>query len=433
MTYPGYRENASTRWLEVGSVPVGWEVRRLKFAVSPRNEKIEAEATNLEYLGLEHIESWTGRRIEDEAASSEGIATRFVKGDVVFGKLRPYLAKVYLAEKEGIATTEALVLTAEPALVPEFLNYLLLSPKFIDAVSGSTYGAKMPRANWDTIGGQPILLPPLREQRQIAAFLDWKTRQIEALIARKKELIETLKEKRLAVITQAVTKGLSRNARLCDSGIPWLGFIPEHWETMQLRRRWEVVDCKHKTVSYVDEGVPMASIREVHGLEVNLESANKTTWEEYLSMIEGGRKPMIGDIIYSRNVTVGDAAIVTSAEPFCMGQDVCLLRSSNAFPRFLSFLLRSHFLREQAEALMVGSTFKRINVGQIKGLWVTVPPIDEQVAIAAHLDKATGHIDSMAEKADLAIAFLTEYRAALITAATIGKIDVRQIAIPASA
>ena len=134
-----------------------------------------------------------------------------------------------------MATTEALVLMTEPALVPVFLKYLLLSEKFIDAVSGSTFGAKMPRTNWEAIGSLPILLPSHTEQQKIAAFLDWKTGQIDALIAKKRELLEKLKEKRLAVITQAVTKGLNPVAPLRDSGIPWLGKVPVHWEVKKLK------------------------------------------------------------------------------------------------------------------------------------------------------------------------------------------------------
>ena len=433
MRYPAYPDYVQTRWGSESIIPITWEARRLKFAVSLRNEKIDAEASNLEYIGLEHIESWTGKRIEDETANSEGIATQFAKNDVLFGKLRPYLAKVYLAEKEGMATTEVLVMMTGETLVPSFLKYVLLSDKFIDSVSGTTYGVKMPRANWEMIGALPIFLPPTTEQVHIAAFLDWKTGQIDALIAKKQALIEKLKEKRLAVITQAVTKGLDPTTPMKDSGISWFGQVPKHWEVMELRRRWTIQDCKHKTVSFVADGIPLASIKEVHDFEVNLINANQTTEEEYLELIEGGRKPEIGDIIYSRNASVGDAAIVTTAMRFSMGQDVCLLRSPNAFPRFSAYLLRSKPLREQTEALMIGSTFRRINVGQIKTLWATVPPFEEQREIANFLDKALNKHDSMVSKVEQAVVRLTEYRTALITAATTGQIDVRNVVIPAHA
>ena len=275
-----------------------------------------------------------------------------------------------------------------------------------------------------------ITLPPRSEQKQIADFLDWKTGQIDALIAKKQQLIEKLQEQRITLITQAVTKGLNPNALMRESSIPWLGEVPDHWDVMQLRRRWEIYDCKHKTVSFIDEGFPAASIREVNGFEVDLTNANKTTEEEYEDMIEGGREPKAGDIIYSRNVTVGDAAIVTTEERFCMGQDVCLLRSVDAFSRFVAYSLRSHALREQAEAIMVGSTFKRVNVGQIKAFWIAVPPHSEQKQIAKFLDKESTKIDRMLGKVETAIERLSEYRTAIITAATTGKIDVRDVEIP---
>lgn len=164
MRYPAYPEYTRTRWPALGEIPKGWEARRLKFAVELRNEKVEAEGASLEYMGLEHIESWTGRRIEDSDAASEGIAARHLKGDVLFGKLRPYLAKVFLAQEEGMVSTEALVMISGEGLQPAFLKYVLLSREFIDAVAGSTYGAKMPRASWDFIGGLPIRMPPIEQQ-----------------------------------------------------------------------------------------------------------------------------------------------------------------------------------------------------------------------------------------------------------------------------
>jgi len=235
MAYPAYPEYKPTRWKDVGSIPSKWEARRLKFAVLLRNEKIEAEHADLEYMGLENIESWTGKRIEDESSFSEGVATRFEPNDILFGKLRPYLAKIYLAERAGMATTEALVLKSERDIIPAFLKYVMLSDKFIEDVSGTTYGAKMPRANWDSIGSLPILLPNLTEQKKIADFLDWKTGQIDGLIAKKKQLIEKFKEKRIALITEAATKGLNPAAPMRDSGISWLGEVPEHWKMMRLK------------------------------------------------------------------------------------------------------------------------------------------------------------------------------------------------------
>jgi len=197
----------------------------------------------------------------------------------------------------------------------------------------------------------------------------------------------------------AKAAGLNPHPKLKDSGIEWLGEVPDHWEVLQLRRRWLVLDCKHRTVSFVDDGIPLASIREVHGFAVDMSDAKRTTEEEYEEMIDGDRKPKIGDIIYSRNATVGDAAIVTISARFCMGQDVCLIRSNHEFARFVIYALRSQPLIEQVEALMIGSTFRRINVGRIKGFWMPLPLFEEQIAIASYLDQETARIDQMIEKA----------------------------------
>jgi type I restriction enzyme S subunit len=148
----------------------------------------------------------------------------------------------------------------------------------------------------DSICSGLLPVPPLDEQRAIAAFLHSETTKIDALVAKKEQLIGLLQEKRVALITRAVTKGLDPNVPMKESGIEWLGNIPVHWEVGFLARWWQVIDCKHRTVPFVDEGVPVASIGEAQGLEVDLSNANRTALDEYHQMIDGGRDPRIGDI-----------------------------------------------------------------------------------------------------------------------------------------
>src|SRR5690606_13665335 len=117
----------------------------------------------------------------------------------------------------------------------DFLCYLVLSDGFIKLVDSSTQGAKMPRADWEFVGNIPLPLPPLPEQRAIAAFLDERTARIDALVARKRRLVQLLKEKRQALITRAVTRGLDPKVKMKESGVPWLGEVPEHWEVKRLK------------------------------------------------------------------------------------------------------------------------------------------------------------------------------------------------------
>jgi len=276
------------------------------------------------------------------------------------------------------------------------------------------------------LGSIRVQKPPLSEQRHIAAFLDRETARIDALVAKKERLIELLQEKRAALITRAVTKGLDPNVPIKDSGVEWLGEIPAHWDAGSLARWWQVIDCKHRTVPFLDEGVAVASIGEVQGLEVDLFNAERTSVAEHRRMIDGGRDPRPGDIIYSRNATVGAAALVTTKEPFFMGQDVSLIRSASQNQRFLVFLLRSPAVMGQLDALMVGSTFDRVNVGKIKGLFVVVPPGGEQHEISVFCSRTHERTQRDIDKIREGIKRLKEFRAALISAAVTGKIDVRE-------
>lgn len=317
---------------------------------------------------------------------------------------------------------------------PQFLAFQL-SATAASLAGALATGTTRGRMNLSATASRAVALPPRQEQRLIATYLARKSRELDTLVAKKRRLIAKLKEKRAALISRTVTRGIPANelaitgfpapCRLKDSGVEWIGLVPEHWDVLKLRRRFRVLDCKHQTVSFTDDGIPVVSIGEVQCSGVNLGTAKKTTFEEYQQMIDGGRKPQRGDLIYSRNATVGAVAPVTTDEPFCMGQDVCLIRPGAQNDRFVLYLLQSHALKNQVESLMIGSTFRRINVSQINSFWLCLPPANEQIAIADYLDRETTKIDRMIEKIETAIQKLQEYRTALITAAVTGKIDVR--------
>lgn len=403
----------------------------MKFAASLRNEKIGADEADLEYIGLENIESWTGKRIEDGTAFSEGVATRFLKNDVLFGKLRPYLAKVYLADKEGMATTEALVLVTEEVLEPAFLKYLLLSERFIDAVSGTTYGAKMPRANWDSIGGLPILLPSEEEQQKIAAFLDWKTGQIDALIAKKKQLIEKLQEKRIALITQAVTKGLNPNAPMRESGIRWLGEVPEHWNVCRVKFAAEMdsghTPSRSQPDYWIEEEcvIPWVSLNDTKHLREN-DFIYDTAIKISAYGMENSSAHLIpaNSVVFTRDATIGLTAI--TRRPMAVSQHIIAWTPTEFLKA--NYLLRSFLaMNQELESFTLGSTLKTIGMADVKKLAIALPPLPEQAAIADYLDTETNRIDLIVDRLEAAINRLTEYRTALITAATTGKIDVRNV------
>ena len=419
--YPSYKDSG-VEWL--GKVPEHWEVKRLKHNLRLLTEKTDRRDHP---VALENIQGWTGRFISTETEfEGEGIA--FDAGDILFGKLRPYLAKAYRAESSGEAVGDFHVMRPRPEIDSRFAQYQILNREFIAIVDGSTFGSKMPRASWDFVGGMKVTTPPAAEQTAIAAFLDRETGKIDELVAEQRRLMELLKEKRQAVISHAVTRGLNPAAPLKPSGIEWLGDVPAHWEVGPLKRYWSVTDCKHVTAEFIEDGIPLASIREVQSRWVALENAKCTTEYFYELLIEGGRRPVPGDMIFSRNATVGEVAQVHADHPrFAMGQDVVLLRklSPQYSSDYLQHVIRSPIIVQQLANLMIGSTFKRINVEEIRSFVVPSPPAREQVEIAAFLEVEVSKFDTLTAEAQRAIDLLQERRTALISAAVTGQIDVR--------
>ena len=196
---------SGVEWL--GDVPAHWEIRKLKSLMSSVNEQTSQRQNGDLYVALEHIESWTGRIIKTDIDTPfESQVKRFRSGDILFGKLRPYLAKVIRTNSRGVCVSELLVLRPhEVQISVPYMEQLLRTKPIIDTINSSTFGAKMPRANWQFIGRMLVSFPPLPEQTAIAEYLDEITTKIEAVIARIHREIELISEYRTRLIADVVT------------------------------------------------------------------------------------------------------------------------------------------------------------------------------------------------------------------------------------
>ncbi|WP_146596001.1 restriction endonuclease subunit S [Novipirellula galeiformis] len=316
---------------------------------------------------------------------------------------------------------------------PKFLYYFCQTPEYWNYIDCSQIQATIQNVSAEKYANLHIPLPPSDEQKQIAAFLDYETAKIDALIEKQQQLIALLGEKRQAVISHAVTKGLNPDAPMRDSGIEWLGEVPEHWRLGPLKRFWPVVDCKHITVPFLDEGYPVVSVMEVRTFELDLSRVLLTDKANFELLKSGGREPKQGDVIYCRNTAnTGTSAYVGTSEPICIGQDVVLIKSRTQNGRFLNYILHGPEMAGQLALYMVGSTFKRINVADIRELIVTCPPPPEQEKIVQHLDSKASQFDELIGNAVEMMEVLRERRVSLISAAVTGKIDVRGWKPPSS-
>jgi type I restriction enzyme, S subunit len=424
--------------------PRRWGVQRLRDVAELRVSNVDKHAKEGEIPVrlCNYVDVYKNDRITEGIAFMRATATpveverfRIRRGDVLMTKDSetwtdigvPALVE-YEADDLVSGYHLALLRPRYGYLVGGFLLRALQSPDVAHQLHVAATGVTRYGLSHAAIKSVVLPVPSLADQADITRFLDHADRRIRRSIRAKQKLIALMNEQKQAVIHRAVTRGLDPNARLKSSGVEWLGDVPEHWEVLPLRRRWSVTDCKHLTVPFVDEGIPLASIREVQTFELSLAKAKRTGTEWYEVLIGGGRQPCRGDLIYCRNVSVGAAALVDTDEQFAMGQDVCLIRSREQNQRYLNYFLRSAGMKRQLASLLIGSTFNRINVADVKNLTIVVPPRGDQDAIVGHLDRELRETDAAIEVGRQEIKLLREYRTRLIADTVTGKFDVREAA-----
>jgi type I restriction enzyme, S subunit len=415
--YPQYKDSG-VEWL--GEVPGHWDVKRLKQNLSLLTEKTDRRDHP---IALENIEGWTGRYIPTETEfMGEGVA--FSTGDILFGKLRPYLAKAYRAEFSGEAVGDFHVMRPATNIDGRFAQYQILNREFIDIVDGSTFGSKMPRASWEFIGGMKVTTPPLAEQTQIAAFLDRETAKIDELVAQQRRLMELLKEKRQAVISHAVTRGLNPQAPMKPSGIEWLGDVPAHWDVISIK--WLTPVKRGASPRPIDDPKYFDADGEFAWVRIADVSAcdgvlSDTT--QQLSELGSSLSVKIfpGELFVSIAGTVGKPCI--SAIKACIHDGFVYFPNLKVAPMFLYRLFEAGTCYG---GLGKWGTQLNLNTDTIGSIRVALPPPDELNQILSFLDIELDKQNTLTAEAQRAIDLLQERRTALISAAVTGQIDVRK-------
>ena len=448
--YAGYPENQDSNIEWIGSIPAHWSVHRLKWTVLDCTNGVWGEEAD----GIDDIvclrvadfdrdkftitpDNLTIRAVEPKQLESR----KLKKGDLLIeksggGEKQLVGCVVYFDHDfDAVSSNFVARMTVDPALSARYICYLhagLYAGKLNYPAIKQTTGIQ----NLDTNEYLNTLVayPPTVEQEQIAAFLDWKTGQIDALIAKKKELLEKLKEKRLAVITQAITKGLNPAAPLRDSGISWLGQVPEHWKIPTLKMRYAVelgkmLDEKRITGDCL---VPYLRNVDVQWGKINFDELPEMDITEYEFLRYTIRE---NDVLVCEGGEVGRAAVV-GAQAGVVGFQKALHRlrseTNEEMPRFIFYTLL-WAVNTGVFAVEGASTIAHLTADQLRRYQFPQPPLSEQESIVSYLDEKVGHVSQMSEKINDAIARLAEYRIALITAATTGKIDVRNIKFGSSA
>ena len=287
------------------------------------------------------------------------------------------------------------------------------------------YGSAVPSMTQRDLYNVNFPYPTLDEQRRIANYLDRKCSQIDTIIAQQQEVIEKLKAYKLSVITEAVTKGLNPDVPMKDSGVEWIGEIPEHWDFRRIKNCCLIVDCKNRTPDPDPDGeyivVRTTCIRDG---SFSYEGSYHTNAENFKEWTAKGQ-PQHGDIFFTREAPMGEACLVPDTDNLCMGQRVMFFRPlDGSYPRYILYSIYGPLAREYIDSKNKGSTVGHLKLGQVASLPLFYCPPREQSEIANYLDKRCGAIDKIVEKKAEIISRITDYKKSLIYEVVTGKKEV---------
>lgn len=407
----------------IGKIPDEWKIKRLKFVSKNRNEKYDEQYGKLDYFSLENIESQSGHYIETKNEYDISQSLICQKDDVVFGKLRPYLAKVYKVEKISCCSSEfAIFYNFEGD--SSFLKYYFLSDGFVKIVDSSTYGIKMPRANIDFIRNMKVTFPSKAEQTKIANFLDKKCAQIDSIIEESKKSIEEYKTWKQSMIFEAVT-GKNLSCKKKNSGIEWISEIPETWEVKRLKC---IIDSFEKGNGITKEEVfPDGDTFCVRYGEIYSKYDN--SFENCFSKTFKDKIPVKkyfsnGDLLFAGTgelvEEIGKCIAYLGNGQCLAGGDIIIAKhKQNA--KFLSYVMNSHYVQAQKSCNKAKLKVVHISATEIGNVLLALPPLSEQKSIAKFLDAKCAQIDSLISEKQSLIKDLAEYKKSLIFEAVTGK------------
>ncbi|NAR48580.1 restriction endonuclease subunit S [Acinetobacter haemolyticus] len=426
--YAEYKDSG-IEWL--GEIPSHWDVKRLGSFFEERREKV----SDVDYPALSVTKNGIVPQLDTAAKTDAGDNRKLVKvNDFVINSRSDRKGSSGISPYTGSVSLISIVM--EPhRIYPAYAHHLLRSYPFQEEFY--RYGKGIVADLWSTNSSEMknILLPdiPIIEQQKIASFLEHETAKIDTLIAKQEKLIELLKEKRQAVISHAVTKGLNPNVQMKDSGVEWLGEVPEHWIVIKL---------KHLTTLFEQGWSPQCDSRTAEPHEYGILKVGCVNGGKFRALenkaLPSELEPRLqyliqkNDLLISRANTkelVGSAAVIDEDYPnLILCDKLYRLRFTRAVSaEMVALYLSIGVVREQIELSATGASHSMQNIGQdtIKELFYLLPPIDEAHNILKDIAESNTKFDSLISKAGSAIQLMQERRTALISAAVTGKIDVR--------
>lgn len=430
----------------IGQIPTDWKIVRIKYAIeqsadgikigpfgSALSNKTISDGKYNVYSQANLIScdfSKTKNTIAEETYESL-MAYRVVPGDIcvsmmgTIGKCKKVPQKI----GAGIMDSHLIKIRLSDNILPEYFEYVYdkdLGGICFQQMMYLKKGTIMDGLNTSIVKQLVLPLADINTQRRIVDYLDRKCSQIDAIVTRQQEVIEKLKAYKLSIITEAVTKGLNPNVPMKDSGVEWIGAIPEHWKMVRLKFLLShIIDCPHETPIYSADGdylVIRTADQDLGKLRA-AEDMYRLDEGEYQNRIR--RMPLEkDDIVYGREgERWGLACFVPESNKYCLGQRMLQFRckKESFLPRFAMWALNSRFVYLQGAVDTIGSTSPHVNISTVRNFLIPVPDIDEQQEIAEHIDKKMLQLDKEVEHRELLICKLNEYKKSLIYEFVTGK------------
>jgi type I restriction enzyme S subunit len=441
--FPTYARTkpSGVEWL--GDVPEPWAVKRLKYLATINDESLPETTSpdfEFEYVdigGVNAVDGVTAAELVVFESAPSRARRKVRNGDTIVSTVRTYLRAIAPIKNppENLIVSTGFAVVRPRTVEPSFLAYALRESSFVESVVARSVGVSYPAVNASEIGGIAIPLPAPAEQRGVAAFLGRETGRLDRLVAKKRKLIERLREKRTTLISRTVTRGLPpaaaraaslhSNPPLKSSGIEWLNDIPKHWEVKAIK--WESPVKRGASPRPIDDERFFDDEGEyawVRIADVTAAGALLEKTEQRMSPLGSSLSVKLepGALFLSIAGTVGKPCITTIK--CCIHDGFVYFPKWKGDAKFLFYIFASG---EPYKGLGKMGTQLNLNTDTVGSIRIGVPPIPEQAAIAAYLDEETAKLDALAAKVGTAVARLQEYRTALITAAVTGKIDVRNL------
>jgi len=432
--YPAYRDSG-VEW--IGEVPEGWELLKTKQLARRIQTGSTPPTSELHYYENGSV-PWFGPgsfgkdlvldepvKFISKTALEDGVARIFKGQSTMIVTIGATIGKVGYIESSASSNQQITAVTFNKTrTIPKYAAYQI--KRLEPVLRGIAPNTTLPILNQDDIGHLPFCLPSIPEQRAIATFLDSETGRIDALIEKKERQIELLQEKRAALISHAVTKGLDPDVKMKDSGVEWIGKMLDEWSSTAVKHHFDIQLGKMLQNKPDSDELLVPYAKALHVLWGKVETnVLPEMWANTFEIQQYGIKK--GDLLVCEGGEVGRAGIVESPPKQCIIQNALhRVRAKNSSDlRYLLYVLHAVNSSTWFNVLCNKATIAHFTREKFSDLIIPIPPLPEQRAIAAFLDRETEHIDTLTIKVRESTSKLREYRTALISAAVTGKIDVR--------